>query len=156
MTFAALGKIFFTTTAKPWVWKSGSWNVPWVLYMSFDKFLLAVESCDLSQADKSIIGVSSFPNFFFCLSTTEAWTFCKMNTLNFLIFTSHHKNWEKCLLYNLANFWMIKSNCQVPNSQLEIDHVTQQPKATCQRTCRGPWVTNREIYQTTFPLSAVV
>ena len=26
-----------------------------VLYMSFDKFLLPVESCDLSQADKSII-----------------------------------------------------------------------------------------------------
>ena len=33
----------------------------WVLYMSFDKFLLAVESCDLSQAVKSIIRVSSFP-----------------------------------------------------------------------------------------------
>ena len=31
-----------------------------VLYMSFDRFLLAVESRDLSQADKSIIGVSSF------------------------------------------------------------------------------------------------
>ena len=33
-----------------------------VLYMSFDKVLLAVESLDLSQADKSIIRVSSFPN----------------------------------------------------------------------------------------------
>ena len=50
-----------------------------VFYMSFDKFLLAVESRDLSQADKSIIRVYSFPklsnglqNFFFCLSTTEA------------------------------------------------------------------------------------
>ena len=32
-----------------------------VLYMSFDKLLLAVESRDLSQADKSIIRVSSFP-----------------------------------------------------------------------------------------------
>ena len=32
-----------------------------VLYVSFDKFLLAVESRDLSQADKSIIRVSSFP-----------------------------------------------------------------------------------------------
>jgi hypothetical protein len=32
------------------------------LYMSFDKFLLAVESHDLSQADKSIIRVSSFQN----------------------------------------------------------------------------------------------
>ena len=30
--------------------------------MSFDKFLLAVESCDLSQADTSIIRVSSLPN----------------------------------------------------------------------------------------------
>ena len=30
------------------------------LYMSFDMFLLAVESCDLSQADKSIIRISSF------------------------------------------------------------------------------------------------
>ena len=29
--------------------------------MSFDKFLLAVESHDLSQAEKSITGVSSFP-----------------------------------------------------------------------------------------------
>ena len=29
--------------------------------MSFDKFLLAVGSRDLSQADKSIIRVSSFP-----------------------------------------------------------------------------------------------
>ena len=35
-----------------------------VLNMSFDKFLLAVESCDLSQADKSIIRVSSFPKLF--------------------------------------------------------------------------------------------
>jgi hypothetical protein len=33
---------------------------PLVLYMCFDKFLLAVESRDLSQADKSIMRVSSF------------------------------------------------------------------------------------------------
>ena len=31
-----------------------------VLYMLFDRFLLAVESCDLSQADKICIRVSSF------------------------------------------------------------------------------------------------
>ena len=36
-----------------------------VLYMSFDKFLLAVESRDLSQADKSITRVSSFPEAVF-------------------------------------------------------------------------------------------
>ena len=29
--------------------------------MSFDRFLLAVESRDISQADKSLIRVSSFP-----------------------------------------------------------------------------------------------
>ena len=38
----------------------GSWPPPMVLYMSFDRFLLAVESRDLSQADKRIIRVSSF------------------------------------------------------------------------------------------------
>ena len=32
-----------------------------VLYMSFDKFLLAVESRDLSEADKIVIRVSPFP-----------------------------------------------------------------------------------------------
>ena len=34
----------------------------WILHMSFDRFLLAVESLDLSQAEKSIIRVSFFPN----------------------------------------------------------------------------------------------
>ena len=32
-------------------------NIAMVLYMSFDKFLLAVESRDLSQADKSFKSV---------------------------------------------------------------------------------------------------
>ena len=36
-----------------------------VLYMSFDRFLLAFESRDLTQADKSIIRMSSFPSFNF-------------------------------------------------------------------------------------------
>ena len=39
-------------------------NVSWVikvLYMLFDTFLLAVESRDLSQVDKILIRVSSFP-----------------------------------------------------------------------------------------------
>ena len=34
-----------------------------VLYMCFDRFLLDVESRDLSQADNSIIRVSSFPSW---------------------------------------------------------------------------------------------
>ena len=33
--------------------------------MCFDRFLLAFESCDLSQADKRITRVSSFPSFNF-------------------------------------------------------------------------------------------
>ena len=40
------------------VWLNGP--ITKVLYMSFDRFLLAVESRDLSQADKSFIRVSSF------------------------------------------------------------------------------------------------
>ena len=40
---------------------------------------------------------------------SEAITLFKMNAVNPLRFTSHQKNWEKCLLLNLENFWMIKS-----------------------------------------------
>ena len=40
--------------------KSNAGRMTWVLYMSFDRFLLAVESRDLSQADKILISVSSF------------------------------------------------------------------------------------------------
>ena len=39
-------------------------HVCYVLYMSFDKLLLAVESRDISQADKSIMRMSSFPKLF--------------------------------------------------------------------------------------------
>ena len=73
------------------------------IYMSFDKFLLDVESRDLPQAGKKILWVSSFSKL--GLSSIQessglTWTFCKMNTLNPLKFTSHQKNWEKCLLFN--------------------------------------------------------
>ena len=40
--------------------------------MSFDRFLLAVESHDLSQADKSMIRVSSFPKL------SDELKFCKI------------------------------------------------------------------------------
>ena len=62
--------------------------------MSFDKFLLAVESRDLSQADKSIITVSSFPKLFLndkVYSYTKKklfgpWQFVKIDVLiNFII-----------------------------------------------------------------------
>jgi hypothetical protein len=46
-----------------------------------------------------------------------------LSILSDLPFTRKIKNWDKCLLFNLANFWMIKltktsilPNCQVPNS----------------------------------------
>ena len=47
----------------------------------------------------------------------EVWTFWKMNALNPFRFTSHQKNWEKCLLFNLANFWMIKTST-LPNRKV--------------------------------------
>ena len=53
---------------KSWGSKVSTSSIPFhskdltkVLCMLFDKFLLAGESRDLSQADKSIIRVSSFP-----------------------------------------------------------------------------------------------
>ena len=62
--------------------------------MSFDKFLLAVESRDPSQAEKSVIKVSSFPKLFLndkIYSYTkknliDTWQFGKIDVLvNFII-----------------------------------------------------------------------
>ena len=62
--------------------------------MSFDRFLLAFESRDLSQADKRIIRVSSFPSFHLSMITyiyTQkrlfgTWQFGKIDVLvNFII-----------------------------------------------------------------------
>ena len=80
----------------------------------------------VSQAEKRMIRVSSFSklrdgqqNFFFCLSTTEAWTFCNMNALNPLRFTSHHKELRKLFIFQPWKFLNDKidqnTNCQVPN-----------------------------------------
>ena len=104
-------------------------SVAKVLYMWFDRFLLAVESRDLSQADKSIIRVSSFPNWVMGSRTSFSvsqqlrpelsakWIFSILSDLPLT-----RKNREKCLLFKLANFWMIKltktsilPNCQEPN-----------------------------------------
>ena len=54
--------------------------------MSFDKFLLPVESRDLSQADKSIIFQSSVwvSELHFLPLNNKASNFCKMNVLNLL------------------------------------------------------------------------
>ena len=62
--------------------------------MSFDKFLLAVESRDLSQADKSNIRLSSFPKLcdveqnckFYKKKLFGTWQFGKIDVLvNFII-----------------------------------------------------------------------
>ena len=62
-----------TTVAKISKWRLHRiWMELKVLYMSFERFLLAAESRDLSQADKSIIRVSSFSilqNFNFWMIT---------------------------------------------------------------------------------------
>ena len=81
------------------------------LYMSFDKFLLAVVPRDPSQADKSIIWVSSFPS-------------CVMGS--------------RTLNYTYLALVL----------EIEIDHVTQQPKETCQRTCRGSKARGRPRWKT--------
>ena len=99
-----------------------------------DRFLLAVESRYLSQADKSIIRVSSFSilqNFnFWIIKLTKISILpnCQVpNSFFGIIYSSatHHTALRKQTpLYYLC--------------QLEIDHVTQLPKETCERTCRGP------------------
>ena len=50
----------FKIFVKTWSQKKERGRGTRILYMSFDRFLLAVESRDLSQADKSIIRVSDF------------------------------------------------------------------------------------------------
>ena len=78
-------------------------------WMFFDKFLLAVESRDLSQADKSIMRVSSFPNWVMgnkiSFSVSQHLRPELSATLHYVLnpprFTSQQKNWEKCLLFNL-------------------------------------------------------
>ena len=73
--------------------------------MSFDKFVLAVESRDLSQADKSIITVPSFPklsdelqNFFSVSQQLRP----ELSAKVMLSILSPEKL-RKCLLFNLAN-----------------------------------------------------
>ena len=54
-------------------------------------------------------------NFFFCLPATNAQIFCKMNPLNSLRFTSHQKNWDKCLLFVLND--EIDQNTKLPSAK---------------------------------------
>ena len=86
--------------------------------MCFDRFLLAFESRDLSQADKSIKRMFSVPNFFFCLSGLRP---------------ERQKNNFYYSSLSLGKKTRFHYFCQ-----LEIDHVTQKPKGTCQSTCGEP------------------
>ena len=46
------------------------------------------------------------------------------------------------------SFRLGKEDTLIILCQLEIGHVTQQPKETCQRTCRGPRSVALEIMKT--------
>ena len=81
-----------------------------------------------------------------------------MNALNPLKLTSHQKT-EKNVYFSIKLIQNQIAKCQIvgitvnfiiqiekedtliillSDNTLEIDHMTQQPKKTCQRTCRGP------------------
>ena len=142
-----------------------------VLYMSFDKFLLAVESRDLSQADKSIIRVSPFQSWVMGVRTSFSvpqqlrpelsakWMLSILSDLPltrkteiFFLNDKIDQNINSAKLPNsvffgiavnftFKNWSFVKSKKKtllLYSCQLEIDHVTQQPKETCQRTCRWP------------------
>ena len=63
--------------------------------MSFDKFLLAVESHDLSQADKCIMRVSSFPKLFLNDEMDQNINFAKLASTYQMAFF-----WYTCKLYH--------------------------------------------------------
>ena len=90
------------------------WLLSHVIYLKLTRVLL---DCLLSQAEWWVA------ELLFLSLNNWGLNFCKMNALNSLRFISHQKNWEKCLFFNLANFWRIEltktsilPNCQVPNS----------------------------------------
>ena len=92
-------------------------------HMCFDRFLLAFESRDLSQVDKSIIRVSSFPSLvirgrtFFSVSQQLILKFSAKRILSILSDLSLTRKTEISVYFL---FWMMKltktPNCQVLNS----------------------------------------
>ena len=74
-----------------------------------------------------------------------------MNALNPLRFTSHQKTIEKCLPFNLANFWMIKltktsilPNCKVPNFFWYTYHSATHHSALGKKTLLSAWDRSRD------------
>ena len=99
------------------------WTITKAHHMCFDRFLLAFESRDLSQADKSIIRVSSFPSLvirgrtFFSVSQQLMLKFSAKWILSILSDLSLTRKTEISVYFL---FWMMKltktPNCQVLNS----------------------------------------
>ena len=144
----------------------------WAHHMCFDRLILAVESRDLSQADKSVIRVSSFSvlqNFNFWTikfivilkQLFGTWQFGvlvnfiikkkKQTLISVFLVRDKPERIEKIYFAEssglsgwatekevLPSLILGKNTLLSYSCQLQIDHVTQQPKETCQRTCRGP------------------
>ena len=73
--------------------------------MSIDTFLLSVESRDLSQVEKSNIRVSSFSvSQQLRLDFSSEWLLSILSDLSLI------RRTKKCLLFNVANAWMIRWN----------------------------------------------
>ena len=97
-----------------------------VLYMSFDKFILAVESRDLCQADKSIIRVSSFPKLrissrtYFSVSQQLRPELSAKWMLSILSNLPLTRKTEKNVYFSILQIKLTKTsilpNYQVPNS----------------------------------------
>ena len=73
-------------------------NPSWVLYMSSDRFLWALESCDLSQTDKSFIWVSSFPSW---VMSSRTLNYTKKNIWHLVI-------WKNLMIWSILSF-LLKS-----------------------------------------------
>jgi hypothetical protein len=139
--------------------------------MCFDRFLLAFESRDLSQADKRITRVF-FPKLQFLNDKLQLYpkklfgNLAKLFILSlkslqvfsvFFLVRGKSERIEKIYFaessglrperqknkFHYSSFSLGKKTLLKYFCQLEIDHVTQKPKETCQSTCSGPWSTTQ-------------
>ena len=75
------------------------------LYMSFDRFLFAIESRDLSQADKSSIIVSSIPKLFL---NNKIYSYTKKNYLalgNLNLSFKNFQDWKVNVFLSFFGEW---------------------------------------------------
>ena len=109
--------------------------------MCFERFLLAFESHDLSQADKRITRVSSFPSFNFWMINYS----CTQK--------SYLALWQTCFgQFITQKFPSLKSKQFSQFFWWEVNLrglrrlILQQPKEMCQTTCRGPQSIDDKIF----------